>query len=60
MAGMELPNQDKMRRVGEKKPYKFFGILKVDTTKQVEMKVKKNISGEQENYSKPNYITGTS
>ena len=33
--GMELPNQDKIRTLGEKETYKY---LKADTIKQVEMK----------------------
>ena len=36
--GMELPNQDKIRTFGEKETYKYLGILKADTIKQVEMK----------------------
>ena len=38
--GMELPNQDKIRTLGEKKTYKYLGILEADTIKQVEMKDK--------------------
>ena len=38
--GMELPNQDKIRTLGEKEMYKYFGILEADTLKQVEMKEK--------------------
>ena len=34
--GMEL--QDKIRMLGEKLTYKYFGILEADTIKQVEMK----------------------
>ena len=36
--------------------------MEVDTIKQVEMKkkLKKGISGERGNYSKPNYIAGIS
>ena len=60
MEGIELPNQEKIRRLGEKETYKILGILEADTIKQAGMKEKKNlkksISGEQENYSKPNYI----
>ena len=37
---MELPNQDKIRTLGEKEKYKHLGILKADTIKQVEMKKK--------------------
>ena len=38
--GMELPNQDKIRTLGEKEIYKYSGILDADTIKQVEMKDK--------------------
>ena len=40
MDGMELPNQDKIRTLGEKETYKYLGILEVDTIKQEEMKEK--------------------
>ena len=33
--GMELPNQDKIRTLGVKETYKYFGILEADTIKQV-------------------------
>ena len=44
--------------LGEMETYKYLGILEADTIKQAEMKEKekKNTSGEQESYSKPNYI----
>ena len=38
--GMELPNQDKIRTLGEKETYEYLGILEADTIKQVEMKEK--------------------
>ena len=38
--GMELPNHDKIRILGENETYKNLGILEADTTKQVEMKDK--------------------
>ena len=38
--GMELPNQDKIRTLGEKETYKYLGILEADTIKQVERKNK--------------------
>ena len=38
--GMELPNQDKIRTLGENETYKYLGILLADTIKQVEMKEK--------------------
>ena len=34
--GMELPNQDKIRKLGEKENYKYLGILEVDTISLVE------------------------
>ena len=37
---MELPNQDKIRTLREKKTYKYLGILEANTIKQVEMKEK--------------------
>ena len=39
--GIELPNQEKIRMLGEKKTYKYLEILEADTIKQVEMKEKK-------------------
>ena len=36
--GMEQPNQDKIRTLGENETYKYLGILEADTIKQVEMK----------------------
>ena len=38
--GMEIPNQDKIRTLGEKETYKYLGILEADTIKQVEIKDK--------------------
>ena len=38
--GMELPNHDKIRTLGEEKTYKHLVILEADTIKQVEMKDK--------------------
>ena len=38
--GIELPNQDKIRTLGEKETNKYLGILETDTVKQVEMKEK--------------------
>ena len=31
--GMEQPNQNKIRTLGEKETYKYLGILKADTLK---------------------------
>ena len=38
--GMELPNQDKIRTLGEKETYKYLGVLEADTIKQMEVKEK--------------------
>ena len=38
--GIELPNQDKIRTLGENDAYKYLGILEADTIKQVQMKDK--------------------
>ena len=38
--GMELPSQEKIRTLEEKKTYKYLEILEADTIKQVEMKEK--------------------
>ena len=55
---MELPNKDKIKTLAENETYKYFGILEADTIKQAEMKekIRKNISGELENYSRQNSI----
>ena len=37
MGGMELSNQEKIRTLGEKETYRFFGIHEADTIKQAEM-----------------------
>ena len=34
MEGIELPNQENIRILGEKENYKYLGIFKVDTIKQ--------------------------
>ena len=54
--GIELPNQEKIKTLGEKETYKYLGTLEADTMKQLKMKEKflKSILGEQESYSKPN------
>ena len=38
--GIELPNHDKIRTIGENETYKYLGILEADTIKQVQMKDK--------------------
>ena len=45
-----------IRMFGEKEAYKYSGILE---SKKWEMKQKKSTRGEQESYSKQNYIAGT-
>ena len=40
MDGMELPNLDKIRTLGEKETYEYSGILEADTIKQEDMKEK--------------------
>ena len=44
--GVELPNQEKLRTLGEKETYKYLGMLEADAPKQVRMKgkLKKSIS----------------
>ena len=37
---IEIPNQDKIRTLGEKETYKYLSILEADTSKQLEMKEK--------------------
>ena len=34
--GMEPPNQEKIRTLGEKETFKYLGILEADTIKQVD------------------------
>ena len=38
MEGVDLPNQLVIRTIGQTEIYKYLGILKADTTKEVEMK----------------------
>ena len=38
--GIEILNQDKIRTLGEKRTYKYLGILEADTIKQLKMKEK--------------------
>ena len=58
--GMELLNQDKIRTLGENETYKYLGILEAGTIKQMKMKkLRKNISGEPESYSRQNHLEET-
>ena len=53
--GIELPNHEKLRSLGETETYKYLGILDPYTIKNAELKEKKkNTSGEPANYSNPN------
>ena len=56
--GIELSNQEEIRTPGEKETYKYLGILEADSSNKCnwKKKLKKIISGERENYLKPNYI----
>ena len=54
--GIELPDQEKIRTLGEKEIHKYLGVLEVDAIKQAGKKQKKYTSRERENYSEPNYI----
>ena len=38
--GMELPNQSKIRTLGEKETYRYLSILEADIIKKVKMKGK--------------------
>ena len=58
--GMELPDQERIKTLGEKESYKNFGILEMETIKQVEMKEKKSISEGRENCWKPSSTRGIS
>ena len=61
MEGIELPNLEKIRTLGEKEAYKYLGILDADTIENAEMKEKiSNTSVERENWSKLNYVVETS
>ena len=47
--GMDLPNQDKIWTLGEKKTYKYLDILEADTIKRVVIKEKNSKRISQEN-----------
>ena len=48
--GMERPNQDKIRTLGDKETYKYLGILELTSSNKWrwKKKLRKNISGEPE------------
>ena len=54
--GLELPNQEKIRTLGEKDMYKYL-VHHQTSGDERKKKLKMSISGELENSSKPNYIT---
>ena len=41
MNGIELPNQGRIRMLGEKVIYKYFGVLEADIIQQVDTKEKR-------------------
>ena len=59
--GIELPNQEKKRMIGEKKLTNTWEYWKLTPSKKWRWrkKLKKSIFGEQGDYSKPNYIAET-
>ena len=60
--GIELPNQDKIRTLAENETYKYLGNLggwHHQTSQNKKTKLKKNITGEIENYSRQNSIAET-
>ena len=59
--GMELPNKDKIKTLGEKKPTNTWGYWKLTLSnkRSWKKKLRKNISGEPESYSRQNYIVET-
>ena len=60
--GMELPNRDKIKTLGENETYKYLGILEATPSdkRKWKTKFKKNISGELVNYSRQNSLAETS
>ena len=55
---MDLPNQDKIRTLGEKETYKYLGLWSstLSNNKKWKTQLKKNISEELENYSRQNSL----
>ena len=53
---IEVPNQEKIKILGEKETYKYLGILEDTKGKWRKKKLKKSISRDWENDSKPNSI----
>ena len=40
MEGIELPNQKRIRTLGKKKNYKYFGIMVANTNRKIDIKEK--------------------
>ena len=59
--GIELPNQEKIRTLWEKKTYKYLGILEAVIIKQVEMKesILKEYLKRTRKIFETNYVAGT-
>ena len=59
--GMELPNLDKIRTLGQKKPTNILASWKLTPSRKWDWKKKlrKNISGEPESYPRQNYVSET-
>ena len=57
--GIELPNQEKVRTLGENDSYKYLEILEADTIKHVDIKekIKKEYLRRTRKLHKLNYIT---
>ena len=60
--GIELPNQEKIRKLGEIGTDKYLRMLEADNIKQWRWKKKwqKSTSGEGDSYSKPSFRLGIS
>ena len=56
--GMELPNQDWIRTLGEKEIFNYLGVLGLTPSNKWRWKIKSrmNSSEELENYTKQNYL----
>ena len=59
--GMEQTNQDKIRTLGENETYKYLDIWRLTPSSKWKWRtnLKKNISGDLENYLRQNYLAET-
>ena len=57
--GIDLPNREKIRTLGEKEILGNIGSGYRQTSRDERKNLKKSISGERESFSKQNYIAGT-